>query len=153
MAIYAVKKTAALFAGALVLSTAVVPVAYADDPLAPIVATILKDRHRACGDVHFGDLTHAPIGRGFVRNQQLEEQAQAYAHPPHKAPLGRLPGSMTVVSFIGIGDPQAQAINQAYRNGAGAAIGNCNYKKYGVGFYRDEKHEIDLVTIVVGTLR
>jgi hypothetical protein len=51
----------------------------------------------------------------------------------------------------GWGDPQAAAINDAYKKGAGALISDCSYTEFGVGFHRDDSSEYDSVSIVFGT--
>lgn len=52
--------------------------------------------------------------------------------------------------FLGSGDPQAAAINSAYNNGASHALGNCDFKDFGVGFIRHDDRSVDVVTIVFG---
>lgn len=123
-----------------------VGVARADDPLQPIVKTVLGDRQRSCNDA--GGISFGPF---FSHSAKLEAIAQDYARHEGNVPKEQLEGYGTIKAFLGTGDPQSQAINAAYKKGAGAAIGNCAFKEYGVGFMRDDKREIDFVVIVVGT--
>lgn len=134
-------------AGSVLAGTLAAPTAFADDPLAPIIQTIQTDRQKACHDV----ATAGQFAWGFVYNKDLEAVAQQFARS-EKSPSAPA-RFQSVISFLGSGDPQAQAINNAYRRGAGQAIGNCNNKYYGVGFVRHEDRSVDVVTIVFGALR
>jgi hypothetical protein len=113
------------------------PVASADDPLGPIRAPVDDDRAR----------TGCP---SFTYSSALEAIAQAKARL--EAPAGGYSGNTQL--FYGFGDPQAAAINQAYKKGAGGAISNCDYTEFGVGFLREDNlgaDGFDTVTIVFGT--
>lgn len=124
--------------GASLLSGALAsPIATADDPLAPIRSTVNGDRSR----------TACPA---FAYSQQLEDLAQTAIRPGDRrgGDLSAYNGRAKLVT--GYGDPQAQAINEAYKSGAGNLIGNCDYVEFGVGFQRDEDLETDTVSIVFG---
>jgi hypothetical protein len=119
----------------------------ADEPLDQIKAAVTRDRQRACG-----------LTTGFVAlhyNKDLEAVAQAYARSEN-APVSPPPNIRRIKSFLGAGDPEAQAINRAYQHGAGQAIGNCintgpfSIQEYGVGFVRHNDRSVDVVTIVFG---
>jgi hypothetical protein len=128
---------AMVFLGASMLSASAMPVAHADDPLGPIRAAVDGDRART-GCPH------------FTYSSALEAIAQAKVRL--EAPAGGYNGNTQV--FYGFGDPQAAAINQAYKQGAGDAISNCNYTEFGVGFLREDNlgaDGFDSVTIVLGT--
>lgn len=115
----------------------------AEAPLRPIANTILRDRQRGCADVNNG---------GFSRDPRLDEVAQRYARAENQKPPAQLNGyGASIAAFLGTGDPEAQAINYAYRKGAGPAIGNCAFKRFGVGFWRIDQRNVDFVAIVLGT--
>lgn len=115
----------------------------AEAPLRPIADTILRDRQRGCGDVNSG---------AFSRDPRLDEVAQRYARAENQHPAPQLNGyGASIVAFLGTGDPEAQAINYAYKKGAGPAIGNCALKRFGVGFFRIDQRSVDFVAIVLGT--
>ena len=115
----------------------------AEAPLRQIADTILRDRQRGCGDVNSG---------AFSRDPRLDEVAQRYARAENEHPPAQLNGYGTsIMAFLGTGDPEAQAINYAYRKGAGPAIGNCALKRFGVGFWRIDQRSVDFVAIVLGT--
>ena len=127
-----------MLVGALTASAA-----HVDDPLAAIINTVKGDREKACHDT-------TGLAK-FQYNQQLETVAQVYARSevhPDTPPAG----FQRTLSFLGSGDPQAQAINSAYRRGAGPAIGDCGNTQFGVGFKRWEDRSVDVVTIVLGVL-
>jgi hypothetical protein len=114
----------------------------AEAPLRPIADTVLRDRQRGCADVNSG---------GFSRDPRLDKVAQRYARAESEHPASQLSGyGASIVAFLGTGDPQAQAINYAYRKGAGPAIGNCAFKRFGVGFFRIDQRNVDFVAIVLG---
>lgn len=128
-------------AGTILFGSLAPPAASADDPLAPIIKTIREDRQKACHDV-------GAVFGAFSYDKQLEATAQEFART-EKTP--QPPAGYTAIrAFLGSGDPQAAAINSAYRRGAGQAIGNCANKYYGVGFVRHESRSVDVVTIVFG---
>lgn len=115
----------------------------AEAPLRPIADTILRDRQRGCADVNSG---------AFSRDPRLDEVAQRYARAEKEHPAPQLNGyGASIVAYLGTGDPQAQAINYAYKKGAGQAIGNCALKRFGVGFFRIDQRSVDFVAIVLGT--
>jgi len=130
---------ASAFVGASLLSgTFAMPVANADDPLGPIRSAVNDDRSR----------TACPA---FIYSQVLEDLAQT-AVRPGDARGGDLTGYHGKAKLIiGYGDPQAQAINEAYKSGAGGLISDCSYTDFGVGFQRNENLETDSVSIVFGT--
>ena len=125
-------------AGASLLSVALVtPSANADDPLGPIRGTVNGDRSR----------TGCPA---YTYSQVLEDLAQTAIRygDTRGGDLSAYPGKAKLV--IGCGDPQAAAINDTYKNGAGPLINDCGYTEFGVGFQRDEDSEYDTVSIVFG---
>jgi len=135
-------RVAVAIAGAALIGTLAAPAAYArDDPLAPIKATVEKDQYNACYT--------SPRGSLLTYSQHLEDLAQVYAvsekEPPAQA------SHVTILPFLGAGDPEAQAINRAYQHGAGQEIARCRFgKEYGVGFVRHDDRNVDVVTIVFG---
>ncbi|PEG36568.1 hypothetical protein CQY20_18380 [Mycolicibacterium agri] len=117
------------------------PVANAAEPLAEIRGTVTKDRVAAgCEEMKY--------------NPKLQDIAFAVAQmipaPQHEvdAMIGAYRGD--VRTFVGMGDPMAAAVNDAYRKGAGPAITDCYWTEYGVSFLRYEEFEEDYVGIVVG---
>ncbi len=52
--------------------------------------------------------------------------------------------------FSGYGDPQAEALTNAYDEGAGPMLSNCEFTEFGTGFWRDEERSIDAVMIIFG---
>ena len=128
--------------GALSSAAALVmPVANADDPLAPIRGTVNGDRSR----------TTCPA---FTYSRILEDAAQAAVRWQDPKPsLARYNGKTT--SFSGLADPEAAAINLAYKRGAGDVISDCSYTEFGVGFFRHDQDlagsTLDAVTIYFGT--
>lgn len=139
--------------GTMLVGSSTVIAAEPDEALSPIVDTILRDRDKVCNDGHLlltGDPATFPHYRGFVYDKKLEAVAQAYARPPETKPASPPVGYKSIEAFLGAGDPQAQAINRAYGNGARKAISNCAYRYYGVGFVRHEDRSVDVVTIVFG---
>jgi hypothetical protein len=130
---------ASALVGASLLSGALpTPIANADDPLGPIRSAVKGDRSRtACN--------------AFNYSQELEDLAQTAVRPgdPRGGDLSGYRGKAKLI--IGYGDPQAQAINEAYKSGAGNLISDCSYTDFGVGFQRDENLETDSVSIVFGT--
>jgi hypothetical protein len=130
---------ATAFVGASVLSgTLATPIANADDPLAPIRGTVNGDRSRTACPA----FTYSPV---------LEDLAQTAVRPgdTRGGDLSRYNGKAKLST--GWGDPQAAAINDAYKNGAGPLISDCSYTEFGVGFHRNESSEYDSVSIVFGT--
>jgi hypothetical protein len=113
------------------------PLAHADDPLAPIRAAVNGDRSRtACPALTYNGL--------------LESAAQEAVRPGSLSDGGLATYKGKTKATVGWGDPQAAAINTAYRNGASDLISNCEYTEFGVGFFRDERAEWDSVAIVFG---
>lgn len=139
---------AVLMAGIFSICAGAAQVARADEALQPIINTVLGDRGRACQDTGGGQPSFGPL---FSYSKKLEAIAQEYARHEDQAPADEQNGYGTIRAFLGTGDPQAQAINFAYRKGAGAAIGTCAFKEFGVGFYRDNRREVDFVVIVLGS--
>jgi hypothetical protein len=128
--------------GTMSVGALTVPAAHADDPLAPIKRTVDKDRSKACAGT-FASLRY---------NGALEAIAQRYARS-EKVPQVPPAGFQRLIPFLGAGDPQAQAINRAYRRGAGQRIGNCSDEiEYGVGFVKHDDRSVSVVTIVFGVL-
>ncbi len=93
----------------------------------------------------------------IAENGPLQDAAQAYAASENPADAKAVNFNGPTVAFLGSGDPQAAAINSAYRNGAGAVIQQCKsnkYNAYGAGFLRKDHGNgpVDVVTIVFGVL-
>jgi hypothetical protein len=127
----------------MLVGTLTASAAHADDPLAPIINTLTRDRNKACHDA--GDFP------AFHYDKKLEAIAQDYARS-EKRPESPPAGYQTILPFLGAGDPEAQAINRAYQHGAGKAVGNCSFEMlfFGVGFVRHNDRTVDVVTIVFG---
>jgi hypothetical protein len=128
---------ATTFVGASVLSGVLaMPLAHAD-PLDAIRSAVNGNRSAtACGALTYSGA--------------LEGAAQAYARSEN--PVDGQPAGYNgrTLAFLGSGDPQADAINSAYKRGAGGLISNCDFTEFGVGFVRHEDREVDVVTIVFG---
>ena len=133
-----VATVSALIGASLTTGVVVAPHAGADDPLGPIRATVNGDRSR----------TGCPA---FTYSQALEDLAQTAVRPGDRrgGDLSGYDGKAKLT--IGWGDPQAAAINDTYKNGAGGLINDCSYTDFGVGFHRNEDTEYDTVSIVFGT--
>jgi hypothetical protein len=130
---------AMVFLGASMLSASAMPVARADDPLGPIRGAVNGDRSR----------TACPA---FTYSRVLEDAAQARARSEVLAGFQPPAYNGKTTDFTAIGDPQADAINKAYKLGAGAVISDCSYTEFGVGFFRSDLHaSYDRVTIFFGT--
>jgi hypothetical protein len=131
-------------AGTALTARAAIPMAHADpdpfaDPRINIYNTVDKDLGK--GGCNIGE------------NRPLEDAAQAYAASENPADGRPANYEGKTAAFLGSGDPQAAAINSAYRNGAGAVIQQCKsngYTQYGVGFVRHDDRSVDVVTIVFG---
>lgn len=130
--------TSALVGAMLASWPSAMPIARADDPLAPIITAVILSRSQT----ECPRLTYNPV---------LEAAAQKYARtevfldgvPP------RYNGNTGPV--LGSGDPQNAAINNALSRGARAMIEDCNNNEFGVGFIRHEDRSVDVVTIVFGS--
>lgn len=131
------------FVGASVMSTTLAtPIAHAD-VLADLRGTVTADRLKygpACPPLKYNNLLQ---DIGFAQGQFIPE------------PREKIDGMIAsykgeVRSFIGVGDPMAAARTDAYKNGAGNLISNCNWTEYGVSFIRYEPTETDWVGIVFG---
>jgi hypothetical protein len=120
-------------AGSAVLTA---PLAHADS-LQNVINAVNKDR----------GATHCPA---LIYNPILQQGAEAYANSENAADAK--PGNYNgqVFPYLGSGDPQAAAINSAYKRGAGETLGLCNYTEFGVGFVRHDDRSVDVVTIVFG---
>lgn len=119
-----------------------VPVHASDDPvLRPIIQAIERDRKNAC-----------PNSGILSGDNKLEAIAQDYARSENPAKVLPPPGYNRVIPVLGSGDPQAQAINSAYKRGASPVISTCNEFAFGVGFVRHEDRKVDVVTIIFGEL-
>jgi hypothetical protein len=137
---------AVAMAGSVLASRMAIPTAHADpdpfaDPRINIYNTVDNDFGK--GGCNIGE------------NRPLEDAAQAYAQSENIADAKPANYAGQTVAFKGSGDPQAAAINSAYRNGAGTFIQQCNSKngafsQYGVGFVRHDDRSVDVVTIVFG---
>jgi len=134
-------------AGLVFAARAATPRAHADpdpfaDPRRNIYNTVDEDLGK--GKCNIGE------------NLPLEDAAQAYAASENIADARPANYAGTTIAFKGSGDPQAAAINSAYRNGAGTVIQQCttdkysHYSQYGVGFVRHDDRSVDVVTIVFG---
>lgn len=119
------------------LGAVVVPAAHADDPLAPIRASVNTERART-------------VCPALTYSGALEAAAQALVRAAGKNAFQVTGYNGTTVKTWGFGDPQAAAINATYRNGAGQTISNCTFSEFGVGFIRDDENEEDTVGIVFG---
>ena len=135
---------ATFMAGFVLAPMAAAPIAHADpdpfaDPRINIYNTVDKDLGTA--------------GCNTAENRPLEDAAQAYAASENPADGRPANYNGKTAAFLGSGDPQAAAINSAYRNGAGAVIQHCQFSQYGVGFLRKDHGNgaVDVVTIVFGT--
>ena len=127
----------AIVAASLLSGSLAMPVANADDPLAPIKSTVNGDRFRTgCSPYTYSGV--------------LEAAAQSYVRAGSYGVPGGEGGYDKTKAFLGFGDPQAAAINDAYKGGAGGLINNCDYTEFGVGFIRADDVEIDTVAIVFG---
>jgi hypothetical protein len=127
---------AAAVAGSVLAAVVAAPIAHADS-LQNVIDAVNKDRAAA----HCPQLTYNPV---------LQQAAEAYANSENTA--DSRPGNYNgqVFPYLGSGDPQAAAINSAYRSGAGATLSLCKYTEFGVGFVRHEDRSVDVVTIVFG---
>lgn len=131
-------------AGSVLAAVMPAPMAHADpdpfaDPRINIYNTVDNDLGKA--------------GCNTAENRPLEDAAQAYAASENPADGRPANYNGKTAAFLGSGDPQAAAINSAYRNGAGAVIQHCQFSQYGVGFLRKDHGNgaVDVVTIVFGT--
>jgi hypothetical protein len=127
----------ALLCASMLPGVLTMPTAHADDPLGPIRATVNGDRARSGCPT----LTYSPL---------LEELAQRAVRPNDVRGGDYRAYNGTAKLAVGWGDPQAAAINSAYRTGAGDMINDCGYTEFGVGFYRYEDSETDNVSILFG---
>ncbi len=107
------------------------PITIADISGAPSLAT---DANAGCPDLKY--------------NQTLQDialrhrRASSHSRRPDQINLKGAYGG-EVVYFIGTGDPDAPTLTNAYRNGAGGAIGDCSLTDFGVAFIRDEAYDVD----------
>lgn len=112
------------------------PAAHAD-PLDPIRAAVNNARQGApCGALKY--------------NIALEGEAQAAVgnRSPGVPPAGQYNGRF--LTFKGFGDPQGAAIGAMMSAAATAAVRDCSYTEFGVGFVRDEDEEDDTVALSLG---
>jgi hypothetical protein len=130
----------AVVGASLLSGTWATPIANADDPLAPIRGAVNGDRSR----------TACPA---FTYSRALEDAAQARARSDVRAGYQPPAYNGKTTDFTGIGDPVADAINRAYKEGAGDVISDCSYTEFGVGFFRTDYSisSYDHVTIFFGT--
>jgi hypothetical protein len=132
----------ALVGASLLSGSVALPIAHADDPLAPIRGAVNGDRSR----------TACPA---FTYSRVLEDAAQASARRQVRAGFQPPAYNGKTTDFSGVDDPQAAAINDAYKRGAGAVISDCSYTEFGVGFLREDQDlagsSFDVVTIFFGT--
>jgi hypothetical protein len=121
--------------GCALCLTLAAPIAYAD-ALEPVRGAVNTSRSNTpCPALNY--------------NGDLEGAAQTYARSNKLQTPGGYQGATH--GFRGTGDPQAQAISSAMSGGHfPAAIEDCSYKDFGVGFVRDSNNDIDTVTIVFG---
>lgn len=128
----------ALAGASLLFGTVVPPVAHAEDPLARIKAAVNGDRSR----------TACPA---FTYSQVLEDAAQKMVRYSSPSTWGTPAGYHgRTQSFYGFGDPEVQAISDAYESGATALIPDCSYTEFGVGFIRSDGSGSDTVGIFFG---
>jgi hypothetical protein len=125
------------FFGASVLSGVLaMPIAHAD-PLDAIRSAVNGNRAA----------TACPA---YTYSSALEGAAQTYARSENVLDGQPAGYNGKTIAFLGSGDPQADAINSAYKRGAGGLIRNWDYTEFGVGFIRHEDRSVDVVTIVFG---
>src|SRR5882757_7321892 len=106
--------------------TLTTPIAHGDDPLGPIRGAANGARAQSpCGALNYSIALEG------------EAQADAGNRLPGVPPAGTYNGS--IVRFFDYGDPEADAINKVIGL-ATAAINDCKYKDYGVGFLRDDRY-------------
>ena len=112
------------------------PIAHADDPLAQIREAVNGERaETTCGPLNY--------------SSALEGEAQAAVGNdlPGVPPAGNYKGYFQ--TFFGGGDPERTAIYGA-EGSAYAALRDCRFKDFGVGFYRIDQSETDRVAITLG---
>jgi hypothetical protein len=123
--------------------TLAAPMAHADPVVDSIANTVKNDRARYGSQCPA--LTYSPQLEGIASKTNGN-------YPSSGADAQRFsadyPGQM--VAFRGWGDPEAAAVNATYKNGAGAALSNCDYTEFGASFWRSDIDERDYVTIVFG---
>jgi hypothetical protein len=127
----------AVLGAALVSATLSMPIASADDPLAPIIADVKEVRSQ----------TRCPQ---LVYNPVLEDAAQKYARSENQGDARPNNYPFRTDAYLGSGDPQLAAIGSAYNRGAHTSIIDCSFTEFGVGFIRHDDREVDVVTIVFG---
>lgn len=117
--------------------TAALPIANADDPLAPIIGSVK-------------DIRSGTLCAQLVYNPRLQDAAQKYARSEDPGDARPNDYPFRTDAFLGSGDPQLNAIYSAYNRGAHSSIVDCSFTEFGVGFVRHEDREVDVVTIVFG---
>lgn len=125
----------ALVGGTLLSGAAAI--ASADDPLAPIIASVRQIR---------SGTRCAPL----VYNPLLEDAAQKYARSENRGDAVPNDYPYRTDAYLGSGDPQDAAIGSAYNRGARTSIIDCSFTEFGVGFIRHDDREVDVVTVIFG---
>jgi hypothetical protein len=129
---------AVVIAGFTALSAiSAAPIAHADT-IDNIIGTVVKDRAKThCPPLHYDLILEAAARQETLQNVvDPDDLFRNYKGKAH--------------DFRGLGDPVAQALTNAYVEGAGTAINDCKYVDFGVAFFRDVKAEKDTVTLVFG---
>jgi hypothetical protein len=117
--------------------TLAAPIAHADQgPIWAIRDALAKDRPGGCPRLYFDPALDVPAGAYAISENPADGRLDTY--------------NGEIIQFLGSGDPQAAAINSAYRRGAGNAIANCRFTDVGVGFIRHDDRNVDVVTMVFG---
>lgn len=129
-----------------VAGSVAMPTAYAT-PLDDQNGTITGDRAKygpACPPLAFNPTLEAMAQVGVASFRGGEFLKFGVLNSPPDA--SRYRGEIR--HFSGYGDPQAEALTNAYEDGAGPMLSNCEYTEYGSGFARD--NDEDSVMIIFG---
>ena len=133
-------RIAGAIAGLVLSMLIATPTAHAD-VLADIRGTVTRDRVNAgCPEMKY--------------NQTLQDlafaQGQFIPDPPDRINGLRNAYGGALKEFIGVGDPMAAALTDAYKKGAGPTLSDCSFTEYGVSFVRYEPTETDWVGLIFG---
>jgi hypothetical protein len=121
----------------VVIATPTAPTANADTPLDPIRAAVNNKRAGSpCGPLNYS----IPL--------EGEAQARVGNHLAGVPPAGQYKGTF-VTSWASF-EHEQDAINDIIGI-SGDAINDCKYKDFGVGFARDDAHDLSDVAIALGT--
>ncbi|MCV7423314.1 hypothetical protein H7K45_22430 [Mycobacterium yunnanensis] len=128
----------ALLGAAIVAGGSTTPTARADDPLAPIITSVIAYRSNSgCPKLNY--------------DTSLEAAAQKYARSEVRSDGIPRDYAGQTAAFLGSGDPQDVAILSAYARGARAMVNDCTETDFGVGFIRHEDRSVDVVTMLFGS--